>query len=326
MTNSFENIKKKLIEKILGLFEQNIIELFEQKHLYQNVKIDISEIDSLISSFTYSDFFGYEPMAGPCSAAEMSQIIDNTKTVENNERNKTKEIIYNILNSRWNFVIKDEHTFQYYDKNLCDINELIIPLPTIKINCNNCDSIIPAHNPGFIRYKYDLPNLMFENESRFKGNSIQLFVLPYQCQSCKSEPIIFMVYRKGFKLQIVGRSQFENVSVPKFIPAEESKYYSDAVIAFNTGFILASLYYLRALIEQYMRRILYNYNKISGDELGAQYSKMLDSEFPSLKTVYSELSDKLHKFENSEKQFRKSIADIEKHFDLLQHFPIDRII
>lgn len=330
MNDSIENVKKKVIDKILDLIGQNIIELLEQKHLYQNVKIDISEINEFISSFTYYDFYGHHPMVGPHPSSMDSEIINKRNEKLDEERKKTIEIVSNILNGRWAFVVKDDYTINHYKQKLCDINELIIPLPTIKINCNNCDSISPPHNPGFIGYKYDLPNLFFENESMSKVEvkHTQICFLPYQCQSCKKEPIIFTVSRKGFKLQLVGRSQFENISVPKFIPPEEKEYFSDAVIAFNSGRTLASLYYLRALIEHYMRRILNNNGKISGDELGEQYSKMLDDEFPkkftSLKTVYSELSEKLHKFEKSEKQFHKSVADIEKHFDLLQHLPIKK--
>ena len=326
MNEPIESIKKKVIKKIRDLIEQKIIELLERKHLYQNVKIDFSEIDVLISSFKYYDFFCHHPRVGPY--AEKSKVIDDIKTTENNERNEIKEIVSNLLNNKWTFVIEDEYTSDHYAKNLIDINKLIIPLPTIKINCNYCESVTPPHNPGFIGYKYNMPNLFFKSESEIEETPMQLYFLPYQCQSCKSEPIIFLISRKGFKLQLVGRSQFEAVSIPKFIPSEEKEFYSDSVIAFNTGRILASLYYLRALIEHYMRRVLKNNGKISGDELGEQYSKLLDEEFPqkftSLKTVYAELSDKLHQFEKSEKQFHKSIAEIEKHFDLLQHLPINK--
>ena len=65
MNEPIESIKKKVIKKIRDLIELKIIELLERKHLYQNVKIDFSEIDVLISSFKYYDFFCHHPRVGP---------------------------------------------------------------------------------------------------------------------------------------------------------------------------------------------------------------------------------------------------------------------
>ena len=64
---------------------------------------------------------------------------------------------------------------------------------------------------------------------------------------------------------------------------------------------------------------------MSGDELADKYADLLDEEFPkkftSLKTIYGELSEKLHNAQEDAAQFEKSEQDIKKHFDLLQHFP-----
>ena len=123
MNEPIEKIKKKVFKKILDLIEQKIIELLERKHLYQNVTIDFSEIDVLISSFNYYDFFGHGYRVGPY--AEKSEIIENIKTVENNERNKIQEIVFHLLNSIWTFVIEAEYTSTHYVKKLIDTNELI---------------------------------------------------------------------------------------------------------------------------------------------------------------------------------------------------------
>ena len=152
-----------------------------------------------------------------------------------------------------------------------------------------------------------------------------IYVLTYQCQSCLSEPITFLIKYFNNKITICGRSQFEKVKNPKYIPDQEESYYSNAIIAFNAGRTLAALYYLRAFVEHYLRRILNKWTKVTGEDLANEYSKLLPNDFPkrftSLKKVYEELSVKLHSFDEDKKQFSKSLEDIKKHFRLLIEYP-----
>jgi len=125
----------------------------------------------------------------------------------------------------------------------------------------------------------------------------------------------------------VGRNHIEDIEIPKYLPKNESKYYRDAVIAYNTGNILAGLFYLRTLIEQYMRRITNNTDKkITGEDLADEYAKLLDDEFPkkfkTLKKIYEELCVPLHGAQDDSEQFEKSNQDILKHFDALRLFPL----
>ena len=163
-----------------------------------------------------------------------------------------------------------------------------------------------------------------------ENDIVQLFFFPYQCQSCRGEPLILVVRREGIKLQLVGRSQFEKIKVPRHIPKEENKYYSDAKIAYNTGRILAGLFYLRTMIEQYMRRVLDNYTRVTGEELAEQYAKLLDEEFPkrfkTLRKIYEELSAKIHDAQNDEGQFLQSLFDINTHFEQLKLIPLAKSI
>jgi hypothetical protein len=202
-----------------------------------------------------------------------------------------------------------------------------LTLRPIKINCDHCDATLPPHNAGFKELLFLTSQLtLSKTETIDSGRIVQVFCFPFQCQSCRGEPVVFMVRRRGLKLTVVGRSHFEKVRTPSFIPKQEQEYYSDAVIAFRTGRTLAALFYLRTMIEQYFRRVLEVSEKLSGDELGERYAALLTDDFPrrfkSLRTVYEELSVKIHSANKDEQQYQQSFSDIQKHFDLLQHFPL----
>jgi len=136
-----------------------------------------------------------------------------------------------------------------------------------------------------------------------------------------------MVRREGLKLTLVGRNHFEIPQVPNTLPKEEMNYFGEAVMAFNTGSVLAGLFMLRTTVEQYMRRVLDTREKLTGDDLADRYAQRLADDFPkerypSFKTIYDELSACLHAADANEEQFLKSRAGIEKHFALLEHLPL----
>jgi len=156
----------------------------------------------------------------------------------------------------------------------------------------------------------------------------QTFFFPFQCQNCKGEPLVFMVRRVNLKIILVGRNHFEEAQIPKYLSKPESKFFRDSIVAYNTGNILAGLFYLRTFIEQYMRRVTQKYDvKISGEELGDEYARILADDFPahrykSLKKVYEELSVPLHNAEDSTEQYEISKSDIFNHFDQLRLIPL----
>lgn len=200
-------------------------------------------------------------------------------------------------------------------------------LNTIAIDCTHCDATRPPHNSGFKGQKVHFEDLCWEIKRKGKTVKCQTFMFPYQCQACKGEPLVFLVRREGMKLTLVGRNHFELPNVPKTIPKEETKFLGEATIAFNTGSPLAGLFLLRTTVEQYMRRVTGITEKLSGDDLADRYATLLADDFPksrypSLKSVYDELSACIHAADANEAQFLKSRADIEKHFDLLKHFPL----
>lgn len=283
-----------------------LVELLEKKHLYQSARLNLERAKAV--KIVSEDFFPNELLKKRA-----------------NERNQCKlnVIIKDYTENPWLFKSEISEGSPEPER-----REIVFIVPTIKIPCTMCNAVLPPHHSGFKGLVYDLPSLTLQQSSLNKEN-IQLFYLPYQCQSCKGEPLMFLVRRVGVKLQLVGRSQFEEVQQPKFIPKQEQGYYSDAIISFNTGRTLAALFYLRIMIEQYMRRVLQLKKKCRGEELADKYTTLLADDFPkqrykSLKKVYGELSEKIHAAKNDEKQFLKSLSDIENHFKALELIPLKK--
>lgn len=294
-----------------------IKELLETKHLYQNITINLSDIFESIK----------QVKDDPASTYPIPTQVMRART--NEIRKNLHESANHILNALWiieteTCAIKQAAVFQP-SSGIVDTSKTKsrVCLPPIQIAYCNCNAILPAHNSGF---KGLLPNLS-PCDIQDDPVPIQILFFPYQCQSCRGEPVIFVVRREGAKLQLVGRSQFEKIVKPDYIPKTEGIYYDYAVIAFNCGHILAGLFYLRVMIEQYLRRILKNKEKISGDELCDKYALLLADDYPkercpSMKTIYEELSLKIHAADSDANQFEKSKKDIEKHFDVLRIFPL----
>lgn len=304
--------------------------LLETKHLYQSVRIDTSIVGKMINEAENSSEMQRQikiivsrskVAQGTSPFSSQSIINQNLNKYRKNIQDTANAILYNF----WSFSTDEcDQLIRAKGDKLAD-NPTHFTLPTISVACTHCGATLPAHNSGFRGLKEDIQTISFPDFSN-KEQPLQTFVFPYQCQSCKKEPLIFLVHRKGNKLTLVGRNHFETVYVPKAIPDQESAYFSDAIVAYNTGNVLAGLFLLRVTIEQYMRRVLGTFQKISGDELASQYASYLDDEFPtkfpSLKKIYEELSVFLHSADKKEVQFVKSKNDIIKHFELIQHLPL----
>jgi hypothetical protein len=188
----------------------------------------------------------------------------------------------------------------------------IFDVPHIKTFCEKCDRIEPF-NPVEAD---DTLQRHQEPESTLTG-LVQNFVLSFRCQGCKGIPEAFLVRRVGMKLTICGRSPIEHVEVPKYIPATAKKYVSGAIVAHQSGQTLAALFLLRTAIEQWIRSLGASHEK--ADQALDWYMSMLPADFkswtPSLRDIYGNLSDALHKADASATLFNRAKADIEKHFD-----------
>jgi hypothetical protein len=119
----------------------------------------------------------------------------------------------------------------------------------------------------------------------------------------------------------------ELVIVPKVIPKEVQKYYSNAVVAFQSGQILAALFLLRVLIEQFSRQAVGESSSLRVDDVLDQYANLLPddfkSRFPSLRDVYGSLSAAIHAA-NAPAELCETARDkIEKHFKARDVFEIE---
>ena len=298
-----------------------IVLLLEQKHLYQNVQLDIKPLHKTIGSLT-----AVRPpkVLGP---SHSSGSRSETQEMANARlQQKFGKMLASLLAMPWEFETDSMANLPKPKRE--KLNPFVLCLPTIKIPCAHCDSHLPAHNSGFQGMRLTLPELCFEKKTQEGAVPVQVLFFPYQCQSCRGEPLVFTVRREGLKLQIVGRSHFEEVTVPSTIPKDEDEYYKDAVVAFNCGKTLAALFYLRTMLEQYFRRLLNENGRVPGDELAKRYAELLPANFPrefkSLGTVYGELSIRLHAADKDKEQFTTSRDDIKRHFDLLKHFPLKK--
>jgi hypothetical protein len=154
----------------------------------------------------------------------------------------------------------------------------------------------------------------------------QLFSLVYQCQRCLGTPEGFLVRRDGWSIGLHGRTPMELVEIPKYIPDDEARHYRDAVIAFNSGKVLAALFYLRTFIEQFGRRMTGIFARATGDEIFDAYSDKLPPELrpqmPSLKDWYDKISEALHIAKEDADLFDAAKTAIEKHFEIRKVFNI----
>ena len=291
--------------------------LLEHKHLYQNVHLDLVPIENTIRGLKGS------PIPPSIASSHVSR-GETQEEAHDRVRHPYRETLKAKLQEFWEF--ETESTPSPMQPTQQEATTFSFCLPTIKIACAHCDGVLPPHNSGFKGLPSNLPEVNLSKTTRSGVVPVQVFFIPYQCQNCKGEPVIFVVRREGTKLQIVGRSHPEQVDVPKTIPAEESRYYKDAVVAFDCGKILAALFYLRTMLEQYFRRVLNEHGRVPGEDLGDRYGQLLPDRFPrqfkSLRQVYEDLSIRLHAADEDANPFTASLEEIHRHFDLLKHFTL----
>ncbi len=295
---------------LLADVAQAIQNLLEQKHLYQSVTLEFVKTREVLER----EIRQQELRAATPSPGGDAGHSSHVKTLD-----ETFDAMWEEFGRRrWKFVIEGIYAGE-------PANVLQFRLPTIRIAWASCDGVLPPHNPGF-RGNAQQP---FDVVLHEHGTPVQLIVVPYQCQNCKGEPLVFLLRRDGFKLQIIGRSQFEQVDVPKSVPKEERRFYRDAIISFNSGRGLAALFFFRTFIEQYMRRITgISDFLIRGDELAEKYHRMLDPTFPerfrTFRMLYGDLSDRLHRAVEDGELYATAKKQIDEHFEMLRMIPIPR--
>lgn len=301
----------KTFEEARNSFSGSVRTLLEHKHLYQSVEVDISvdreEVRNLLVDM--GDEYATEDLIGVVSIPQYDEYI-----------NAGLDHSYEILKAvPWRFWVDQPDPGDINDDSL-KYEFLDIQLPDIKVACDFCNDTVQPHNPVQV-------NGLEDGLAAELGPQKQIFLFSYLCQSCKCESVIYVVRREKKKLTIVGRSRFESVPIPKAMEKLlEARFYRDAVIAFNTGRTLASLFYLRTLIEQYFRRVLKveKDEKVRGEDLAKDYREQLPAEFPmqfdTLGNTYDSLSSALHAACEDDELYTRARTNIEKHFEALALF------
>jgi hypothetical protein len=204
---------------------------------------------------------------------------------------------------------------------------LTLSLSGVKLFCYECEAKEVANPMWYSELKNELLKLSRHRESQIlPPPDFQMFLLSYQCQRCKGTPQAFLVRRHGWQLILEGRSPIEHVEVPAFIPKQEERFFRDAVLAYNSGKILAALFYMRAFIEQFARRQTRITGRVLGGEILEAYNKTLPpekaSQMPSLKEWYERLSVPIHSAEEPLDLFEEARSEIERHFEFRRLFRI----
>lgn len=288
------------IERFRYLFVQFVAEqlklLLETKHLYQKVSLAPDEINKKL-------------LQG------MAQIVG--------ERENFMRFVqaYTV----GSFTVTDKPLINEQTKH--PIMTLIVG--NVKLFCSDCDAR-EAFRPIWLsditgelvrektNHQKSLPQETFKISFR---RDWQLFSLVFQCQRCQGLPETFLIKRRELDLFIEGRSPIEHVEVPSYIPKQEKHWFRDALVAFQSGKILAGLFYLRTFIEQFARRKTnLEDEKRTGEEIMAAYIKTLPENLrdamPSLGEWYEKISGSLHGANEDSELFENARQRIEKHFDI----------
>ncbi len=275
----------------ISAIEETLKELLETKHLYQNANVAFPQEKDI-----------KEKMGDSLPRKSSDKII------------KHFDFVYSAFpEMAWSletYIRKLSHRTE--DEISSDL--VLIP-PDVKLYCKTCKNT-EAYN---LEETQDLLKGLSNERYFSEAKNKQIFSLTYQCQSCKGLPEIFMIRREGLKLMLCGRTPMEIVPTPAYLPKPQVKYFSGAVIAFNSGQVLAGKFLLRTFIEQYVRSESEDPTSEKVDTLLSAYNENLPLDFkkrfPSLKTVYAQLSTDLHGAVESEAEFLQAKSDIELHFE-----------
>lgn len=286
-------------------FESNVKaafrELLAQKHLYQSVRLDTAYIKEIASKrhhwFALRDASSMSPNRQPLPPLESFEAEGLELTIEKKWSPQIPNRIYSPFSNQ-----REGLEFE---------------LPSIKLFCAGCKENEPHH----------ACHVVYQDGAHMPSD--QWFLVNYECQGCKGDPVRFLIRRKADKLTLCGREPIEEVRAPSTIPKNQATFYKSAVIAFQSGQTLAAIFLLRVFVEQYWKshRNLVSElesDRPTGEELGAAYRKTLppefNSQFPSLSDVYEDLSGAMHSAQADDASFLKCLSKTDLHFEAIDLF------
>jgi hypothetical protein len=256
--------------------------LLQEKHLYQSVEIETSDLRK-------------EPNASERRPLDKQTLIDQQTLID--------------LAKPWRIFPKAGAP--------SGDGLLQVQMPgSLKLFCCKCQRG-EAYNP------VDAKDLSAGEEGFGQSRHFyQHFGLSYQCQMCKRTPESFLVRRDNLKLTLCGRAPMEYVEVPHVIPKERREDFSVALVAHQSGKTLCANFMLRTLIEQWVRGYTGKRERVDCllEAYAANLSKEFRDTFPSLGSIYEELSQDIHDAKGSPELFESAKQRIIRHFDARRVF------
>lgn len=278
---------------ILMKITQGLNDLFQTKHLYQSVKINLDEVIQATSPAGTGGLSRFIELAKPHVIPKIPQPWFPIQAVKSNPDLQTKDPIS-------------------------------FSTPDVKLFCKNCDRIEAFNSIS----TEDFLSHGFEDYKGFKTKHgiVQIFIFSFLCQSCKIVPEVFVVRREDLKLTLCGRAPIEHIPVPKVIPKQIQHFYSGAILAYQSGQTLPGNFLLRTLIEQWAQFKCERQN-LQADQAIDLYMETLPQDFkdrfPSLRELYGELSVDIHTATGSTNLFEKACKQIDEHFEARRLFKLD---
>lgn len=168
-------------------------------------------------------------------------------------------------------------------------------LPAVTLPCPTC-----AHSSSYLSNPYSKQKHFDDPYPLLGADTEQVWSLYYSCSVCRKHHIVFQVVRKGFRLQLTGRSTPFRPAIAKEWPKEIKEIIEDAYLAVSEGDVPAGYYHLRTAVEFYLKTCLSVpvEMKVDGTELCEKYNMQADERlklgFPTFGPMYSELSLGLH--------------------------------
>ncbi len=294
-------LHKELDERTRNAFKT----LFETKHLYQSVSVDIE--DALVSSRNLPVI--YLPPDFPPDAVPPAPT-----------RERVEEGMRGVLAGPWDVDGAQDHVAPRYS---IMEGHLWISLPPIKVGCSRCkaaEAFKPVRCEDLCRKAYNAAPAMPE-----AGATYQLFACTYQCQRCSGVYEAFLVRRAGPKLTLCGRAPIAYIDVPAHIPILVRAHFANAAVAASSGQVLPGLFLLRTVIEQVVRTETGSSERPTEKILDAYMERLpqdFKNRFPSLRSIYDDLSAAMHEAREDDELFRRSYVAVSKHFEARKLFDL----
>jgi len=289
MDNSYYVSLGSLTNSFRLRISENLRQLLESKHLYQNITIEYQDlVDALKGS---ADF------------------------VEDTTQKFTK-----LVNGEWDPIDPANQKPPFFTQDIP--GTVWFEAPDVKLFCEVCERIeafnVVSANDFLQHKRFDV------SVNATNDRTLQVFVISFQCQSCKSAPEVFLIRRRGMKLTISGRAPIEHVTVPSVLPKTLQRFYSSAVVAHQSGQTLAGLFLLRTLIEQWARQQIGT--ELKADEVLDEYMLTLPNDFRqrfvSMRDLYGKLSVDIHSATGCEPLFDEASSKIVEHFEARRLFKL----